>query len=227
MPQVLPGIGAAAGMMRRQLTQVTFGAAGAGAATTTGTLSLPYPSGIVAGSFLAINTYVIGSSEHGTPSGWTRVPQSLAESVTIHEAYYRRADGSETGSLNITITGDGDAFGRMYRFSHGIGIEANGDFRTIDGDTTVEAINITTLGPKRMAVQLMTVEVNTTIGAITGESGADYTEAVAEFTGNSPGTFCMSCQVAQVASASAITGGSATLGADANIQNVIGFAIVP
>lgn len=50
----------------------------------------------------------------------------------------------------------------------------------------------------------------TTIGNVSGESGGDYTEAVAEATDTGTG-WLLSLQVATLAAAGSITGGSATL----------------
>lgn len=223
---MIPGI--AAGMLsgRRQLQQVTFGAAGAGANTSGGTLSLPYPSGIVSASFLLFHVYN-GGTGLTEPSGWSRIPTGLGAGTSPYHGYWRQAIGDETGNLDLTIGGAGIAVGRLYRFSHGIGVESPNDVSNVAGSTSSPAEDVTTLGKFRMAVQLMFGIANTTIGDCAGESGADYTEAVAEYAGAAPINFCMSCQVAQVPDPTAITGGAATFGASATSRSTIGFAIIP
>jgi hypothetical protein len=209
--------------------QVTFGAAGTGAAELSSTpIAVPFPTGIAAGHFLLLHVAVTGSGlvTITTPAGWTLIDSRADAGASFRSAvFWKSATGSESGNQDVTYAADGVAIGRMYRFSHGSGVEAASGSVDETADTTVSAVNVTTTVDLAMAVQCFFHGANTTIGAITGESGADYTEAVAEFA-SATASALLSCQVAQVATATAITGGSATAGASgAHIMH--GFAIKP
>lgn len=207
--------------------QVTFGAAGTGAGADALTpVSVPYPASITAGMFLLL--HVVAQASFGVaitePSGWTTINSQNNGDTVISKIFWKRATGAESGNQDVEVfVPDVGAIGRMYRFSHGSAIEAAGGAMDTSGDTTINAVDLTTTVAKTMAVQCFWHSANTTIAALTGESGADYTEAAAEFN-DVLGT--LSCQVAQVATPAAITGGTSTAGASGT-HAMHGFAIKP
>lgn len=98
-----------------------------------------YPSGIVAGDLLVlaiINKYP--SNGPTTPSGWVLASQgsggagaSGADSGSIYSSvYYRIADGTEAGSLSVTITGGNAAFALILRYTK---TETNWDIASTTG----------------------------------------------------------------------------------------------
>lgn len=211
--------------------EIRFEGSGGGASATSSPTNVAHPQNILAGQFLVLHCLASGAASVGvtTPAGWTllsTVPNSTGTSKSF--VFYKIATGSESGNLSVTHTGTDGFHARMYSFSRGRAIEASGTNFESTADTSVEAVNVTTLDSWRMACQCIALTTNTTIGPIIGESGADYTEAVAEYssaTGAVTGT--LSLQVARVGvAAQAITGGAATAGVSVP-DHVHGFAIVP
>lgn len=218
------------GVLRRENfeSMPAFVDAGAGAFGSVSPFNIPFPSGITAGQFLVVQVYNVDSTAPAvtTPAGWTSAGAFPGGAVVCKQwLFWRVADGSETGNLSVSFTSDTTCAGRMYRFSNGSGVEAAAGAMNTSGATTMPAVDVTTLGPNRLAAQLNGATVNSTIGDMSGESGADYTEAVAEYTTAAP--VLLQLQTAQVAAASAITGGSSTLGASGSFRARYGFAIVP
>ena len=209
----------------------TFLSAGTGGseAPVSGTLQVPYPATVAANNFLLL--HVVAKDSGGpaitTPSGWTSFSARVSSDTLLSSAlYWKLAAGTETGNLDVTVTADTVAAGRIYRFSSGSGVEAAGSAVTDASGTGMSAVNVTTLGSDRLAIQCFFAKVNTTIGNISGETNADYTEAVAEYA-SATGPVIFSCQAAAVASATAITGGSATLASAGTYRVRHGFAIKP
>lgn len=203
--------------------------AGAGTAGIGGaTISPAFPSGIVAGQFLIAQVYAGDTTAPAvtTPSGWTSAG-AFPSGANVYKQwlFWKVADGSESGTLAISLTADTTQAARIYRFSNGSGIEAAAGTRSAGGSTTIAAQNITTLDINRLAIQMFGAVVNTTIGSVTGESGTDYTEVVAEFAAAQP--VIISFQAGQVPTPTAITGGTVTLGASGTQRCAYGAAIIP
>lgn len=213
------------------VVQVTFGDAGTGAGNDASSpIPVPYPSGISAGDFLLLHVVAsnaIAAPTITTPSGGWALIDSRSD-TGLHKRssiFWKTADGSETGSLDVSFGGSTNAIGRMYRFSHGSGVEAaSGAFDTTGSNAFANVVSVTTTVAKALAVQCIWALQNTTVAAITGESGGDYTEAVAEFNDATLGV--LSLQTAEMASAGLISGGTAALGVN-SIDVVHGFAILP
>lgn len=210
--------------------QVTFIDAGAGGyeAPVVGSLQIPFMGTIAAGNFLVAHVIAQGAAaDITTPSGWTLFSTNTGIGSTVSKLFYKAASGSESGNLDVTLVAATRCGGRIYRFNRGTGVEAEGNTQESSSDTSQPVVNVTTLGPKRLACQAMWVQPATTqtIGSITGESGADYTEAVAEYNGTAG--LMLSLQIATCSAISAITGGSATLGGAETNKITHGFAIKP
>lgn len=209
----------------------TFVDAGSGAieAPISGTFQLPYPATVANGNFLLAHVYAkdATTADISLPSGWTSVNfRASTDTLVYSRAFYKVADGTETGNLNVTATASAFVAGRMYRFSNGTAVEATGSANTDGSGTGLTCVDVTTLGSNRCAVQLFGAVVDQTVTNVSGETNADYTEAVAEYRSAS-GPVTLSCQVAAVTSAIAISGGSATLGGAGTYRQRHGFAIVP
>lgn len=221
--QQFASVGIATGTTREPPVQVSYQAAGAGS-----TGAIGYPTGIAAGHVLVLHQMVGdsgGAPSITTPSGWTLMASTT--SGLIRSSTYRKiADGTESGSITLSITGDdlGRA-GRMYRMSAGIGHESASSAADAASGTAMDAVDVTSTQDLSLACQCMGASgTSTTIGNITGESGGDYTEAVAEY---ASGAYILSFQVATLATAGSITGGSATLGASRSNRIRHGFVINP
>lgn len=220
-------VGLAAGGV--SLTQVTFLDAGSGAieVPVSGTFQVPFPATVAAGNFLVLHIYLQDTTAPAvtTPSGWTAITSETGSVLQGH-TFYKIATGAESGNLDVTCTADTFVAGRIYRFSHGSGVEGAASARLNPSNATMTCVAVTTLGVLRCAVQLFGANVNTTIGSVTGETNADYTEAVAEYA-TASGPVIISCQTASIAAAVAITGGTATLGTAGAFRIRHGFAITP
>lgn len=193
-----------------------------------GTFQVPYPATTVAGRLLLMHIVatLAGDCTITTPAGWTLVGTvDVGASAGESAVYWKVADGTEGGTnVDVTITAGSVCRGRIYQYGSGIGVEAHAARNESGSDTVHLAQNITTLHKNTRAIQLMWANNNTTIGNISGESGTDYTEETAEY--SSVGGV-MSAQGGSVAMPTAITGGSATLGAAATIRVSHGLAIIP
>ena len=216
-----------------------FGSAGAGAASTTATLDVPYPAGISAGDLLVL--HILHQSAFAVvtdPTDWTvlrKRDQADGENNGIY-AYWKIASGSESGNLSVTNdSGDEGWFGRMYRFT------GNNQTSPIEGSsttsvystTTAEDADVITAGVDRLAVQLVAHDDVDTVASFTGELGGDWTEATAEYTDNSGiglgdgrTGVTLQLQTATIATAGGIGGGTFT-GAVSGDWVVFGFAITP
>jgi hypothetical protein len=206
-------------------TQVTFGAAGAGANIgSSGTLTLAYPTGITAGMFLLVCVHSAGTiTDPGAP--WTL--GSFANDGTGHaKTYWKVADGSEAG--NFTITCGAAARGRIFRFSNGTGVESlDGIYLGATG-TAIACLDVTSTKPLSLACQFMyaSCTVSCAIAAATGESGGDYGLAVANYAQSA--NIQLALQTATLAAAGSITGGTAVCTGGTFIQRSnVSFVINP
>ena len=208
--------------------QITFGAGGTGTQTSgAGVIAPSYPASITGGMLLLLLVKVkdAGVAAITTPSGWTLITSSSVASTNLFKAFYKVADGTESGTLSVTVTDSAYAVARIYRFSNGTGVEAANSNNSAGSSTTCSNVNVTTTLTLEMACQCYSWEgTATTIGNSSGESGADYTEAVAVYASATAG---LDLQTATCAAASTITGGSATLGAAKTNHENIGFAFLP
>lgn len=210
-------------------TQPAFQAAGTIAtAGGTSTINVPYPAGIAAGQLLIVHIKEQDSATVNltVPSGWTLVGSgaTIPGNTVGSDAIYKVANGTESGNLTINGQWDTNAIARMYSFSSGVGVQGFNSSAAAAGSTTVSMLAVTTTGTLELAVSLIFGQANTTVGASTGETGGDWTEAVAEAAG---ATYCMQIQTATMASPGTITGGTTTFGASAINRMVLAFAIVP
>lgn len=209
----------------------TFGAAGTGAATTSSSsISVPYPSGIVAGQLLILHVQNFNGTSITTPTDWTFIDGSA-----IGRAYWKVATGSESGSLSVSgsfgflqLT-----MGRMYSFD-GVDTttpEEGSATHSDSGSSTINDEGVTTTGADRLAINLIGL---TSGGAgapsqsnFTGETGGDWTEPTAEYTTTTGDDGSMGIQTASMASAGTINGGTFTASVFASGARVIGFALLP
>lgn len=205
--------------------------AGAGAAAGSGTtIGVPYPATVAAGDVLVAHVSARAASGVTTPAGWTLVPSSSINSGGRSAAFYKVADGTETGSLTVTFTGSGGfgsngIWGRMYRFTGGTTVEGGGS----EGNTAtvVPDHSVTTSAGGRLAVNLVMVARVETLAAFTGMTGGTWSEPVAEYTDATGGAITLQIETAPITGATTINGGSQSIGGASVAYSVIGFAILP
>lgn len=156
----------------------------------------------------------------GVGSGGTAGNQTIA---------YGRVMANGTCSVDANVTSD-DMVARLYEFANvkpAIGVAGiidntaagNGMRQSIGTSTTPGGLNpaVTTSGTDRLAIAFVAIVGNVTVTSMTGESGADWIEAVAAYS-DTPGTIQL--QTAEMASAGSINpGGSQT------ISSSLGWAV--
>lgn len=230
-----------------------FVGAGTGVAITTGTATVS-KTGCTLGDLIVVHYLVRGGVDDVIRSNViniTNLSTLTTNSLNLitnnrdvglaggskHGFYAGRVTADGTCSADFTVGGSGnDIFVRMYQFSgeilgntdDGIGLFDNegGQFQS-DGQTgtTLSDRAVTTAGPDRLCVSLNSVAGNQALGSFTGETGGDWTEAVAEFASATGATGTIQLQTAGLATAGTINGGSiAITSAD---WGVISFGIIP
>lgn len=181
------------------------------------TVTPSYPT-VAAGDFLLLfvafrsGTLV---SLNSVPNGWSLFDSEHDGGPDAYYLIYKFADGSETGSVSLDATYSGATprgLARIYSFTGVNTTTPVGDLgaETSGTGTSHSAPSITTTDTNVLACAVAYKRAPTTLSTITGESGGDWTEPVAE-TGASNITLAIS--TSSKASIGSITGGSATWGA--------------
>ena len=200
----------------------SFVAAGAGV-NAFNDLDLEYPS-VAAGMVFFAQVYSQLGESSGAPDGWVLVHEFTDGAVTQY-VYRRtaRSTGSDSGTVTFSMTLGDPNQGRIYAFEDvalADFIESIDDTYTTNG--SADGPTVAPNGPARLAVAFVSSNNGVTgMAAFTGESGGDWTEAVAEQTsGNGPG---IQLQTAPLAAGGTISGGTAAV--DGVRAIVIGFAL--
>lgn len=221
----LVGFGVAGSVVGSIPSYVSSGDAAAG----TWSVNVPYPAGVQAGDILLLQaraSYAGELAEIEPGIGWTlvgSVPQNSGQ--LLWAFFWKRAVGTESG--NLAVTGGIDSiYGRMHAYrgciQSGTPFENSGT-QIEAASTTITQLSIVSTGANRKGVQLTSYNIATTATAFTGETGGDFTEPVAESTVTS---FGAQIQDADMASATTISGGTATLGMSATKARCV-FALLP
>ncbi len=164
-------------------TAPVFGSAGTAAAALASTLNVPYPAGVGANDALILLVLTKDTVDISTPPGFTEGGARNQGSLRA-EWFWKRASGSESGTLTVTkASGANLFFGRMYRFT---GVTTSGsphEAAAVAGGTTstLTPADVTTLGTNRRVVALTALEDDLALGSYTGGTGA-LPEDVAEAT---------------------------------------------
>src|SRR5262249_43331275 len=118
--------------------------------------------------------------------------------------YAGRPAANGTCSVDMTVGASGnDLFMRLYEFSGAsVGTTAGTVLEPAVGaavaeantNTTVLDASVTTTARNRLALQLVGLASNQALGNFTGETGGDWTEAVAEFSSASGATATLQLQ---------------------------------
>jgi len=206
-----------------------FDSAGTGANSGTTTVNVPYPATVAANDLLVLH-HIMRDSGHTvtTPLGWDVVQTTMDNGFTIFGTLLAKvAAGTESGTLAVNITGGGSqTIARMYRFtgnatsSYYEGLSNSG---VGDASATVTDAGVTTLGADRLACNFVATSGDTAIGNFTGETGGDWTEAVAEFSVTGDGQ--VQLQTAAMPTTGTINGGTLTSGGGQYL--VFGLALTP
>lgn len=209
------------------MAQVTYQAAGTGSQAY-GNLTPAYPTGLAANDLILLHVALNNlTSTPTTPTGFTLLFGPHAESEARNWIYSKISTGSESGTITVTISGSPNSVARMYSFRNNAttSFTEGGGF----GSGTVSPVSmqsVTTTVAETLAVSFIHINDSTAIGASTGETGGDWVEAVAEFSGGSAYQN-LQLQIATMASAGTISGGSFAAGGDTTSWGNRAFAIKP
>jgi hypothetical protein len=207
--------------------QVTFVSAGAGSGTTANPTP-SYPTELQAGDLILLQVTVRDTTNTPTtPTGFTLLYGPDSTGTGRQWIYYKFADGSESGTLTITIGGTSCKIARMYAFRNVAPsnfIESGGFASGLTA--TISPPPVTTTGVSELAVAFVFVNDDNAVGSFAGETGGDWVEAVAEFTTTAGFDGCVQLQTATMANAGTISGGSYTMSA-ADPWGVRVFALKP
>ncbi|MEM2129705.1 MAG: M14-type cytosolic carboxypeptidase, partial [Candidatus Bathyarchaeia archaeon] len=208
---------------------VHFAGAGAGIAGTGSTLQPSYPSGLQTGDLILLQVTVRDTTNiPTTPTGFTLLYGPNSTGTGRQWIYYKISDGTETGTITITIAGSAVKVARMYAFRN----TATTDFAesaafTSGLGTTISApSSVTTSGNNQLVVAFVFVTYNNAVSSFTGETGGDWQETIPEYTTTSGSRGCIQLQTAMMFSAGTITGGSCTM-TSSQAWGVLAFAIKP
>ena len=227
-----------------------FVQAGTGVAITAGTSSVSLSG--AAGNLLLVHFLIGGTTEDysiGTVTNISKLDGTASDMDFVgtnrvvgnpgaarHTLLVGRATAGGTCSVDLTVGASGeDIFARMYEFS---GEAAGTTVATVlENDTlTVQSDQSTDTGPNdfpgvitngadRLALDFIAVNLNVAMASYTGETGGDWTEAVAEFSSAVGTTGTLQLQTASMPTAGTIIGGSQTITSAA--WGVMGTALIP
>jgi subtilisin family serine protease len=166
-------------------TSPVFGSAGAAAAALGTSIDVPYPSGTSANDILLLLVMTRDSADVNTPAGFTAGDARGQNSGLRAEWFWKRATGSETGTLNVTkASGSALLIGRMYRFT-GAAVSGTPFEAAAQGgagsNATITPVDITTQGANRRVVVLVAEGDDQALGDFTGGT-ATVSEETAEAT---------------------------------------------
>lgn len=161
---------------------VTFVSAGGGGQyTPTGNppvdTSPTYPSGLEDGDLILLQIGIRDTnSVPDTPTGFTLLYGPDSTGYGRQWIYYKISNGAETGELTISVTGSPDCIAsQMYAFRYVATSSFTEGASMGTGDTEIiYAEDVTTNGPRRMAVAFVYAMDNQEIESFTGETGGDW-----------------------------------------------------
>ncbi len=206
---------------------VTFVGAGSGSGTT-GNPTPSYPTGLQANDLILLQVTVRDTVTTPTiPSGFTLLYGPDSTGIGRQWIYYRISDGTQTGTITVTIGNSTVKIARMYAFRNvALSNFAEGGGFGFGTVSTISAQSVTTGGPKRLALSFVFENYNNAVDSFTGETGGDWTEAVAEFSTTAGSRGCVQLQTAAISPNGTISGGNYTM-SSAQRWGVRAFALVP
>lgn len=174
----------------------------------------------------------------GTANVWTEVGIFNAGATPQQRIFLGRrtsASAAPTFAASANTSGD-DVYGRMYEFSD---VNAGSTLADVienvtPGSTTSGAAvsgtiadaAVTTLGPDRLALNLVGNNDDNAVAAFTGETGGDWVEATAEYADATGTDGCIQLQTANMPTAGTVDGGTATNVDATDGWGVVGFALI-
>ena len=143
-----------------------------------GNVDVPYPATVNNGDVLILQCVNFSSGATiTTPSGWTELFKSAKQSSFVWAYYIKRADGTETGNLTVTMASGLNSLGMISRWT---GCKLTGTFYEDEDSTdhqqssTATTSAVTSTGDDHLAVALTTVHDDVSIGAWSGSFVQDF-----------------------------------------------------
>ena len=215
---------------------IAYKSAGAGASSETSgaAVSPASPAVVDAGDILIIHAYFEGTATApSTPAGFTLLhgPEVIESTIGRHWIYGKIADGTEDGAANALGTAAVTTMrsGRCYSFSGRVSgsiTDLVRGFAATSHATDPQMPTVTTTIAGGLAVACMAQNDNNASTSATGETGGDWTEAVAEYVAAlTPGLQLQLQTCTPTANPGTVSGGSVATTNDP--CGVIGFEIRP
>ena len=187
-------------------------------------------------SITGINVGTNTQALDGTANSMTLIGSwSHSGTTGTHWLYIGRAT-TTTPAASFAFSGGADMYMRLYAFTGVASGTALSDVleNSTAGSVTnaqgvsvaINAPSVTTLGVDRLALAFVAVNDDNALDPFTGESGGDWTEAVAEYAEANGTDAALGLQIATIASAGTISGGSDSMAASDG-WGVVGFALKP
>jgi hypothetical protein len=210
--------------------------AGASSETSGAAVSPASPATVDANDILIIHAYFEGTTTApNTPSGFTLLdgPRVIESTIGRHWVYGKLADGSEDGAANALGTQAVTTMrsGRCYSFSGYVSgtladVVPAASFSATSHATDPQMPTVTTTVAGARAVALTAQNDNNAQASATGETGGDWTEAVAAYTAAlTPGLALHIQTCVPTGDPGIVSGGSVATNNDP--VGVIGFEIRP
>lgn len=219
---------------------------GYGSATLATTHSVARPAGVTAGNLLIIVIQATNTNGNAdatvTTADWNAFPGNpYAGTNNRAILYWKIAEsGTDTAGGTVGVTGTGGTgtdglHARIFEFSAANGwaatpVESIASLSgtTATGDTVIDMPTVTPTGLNRLAVAISIVndDAGNPVSG-TGESGGDWTQAVAEFESNLGSGGTIDIQTSDQSGGGAISGGTVAYGATGDNWVSVAFALVP
>jgi len=228
---------------------VGYVGAGNGALWESGAAVAVTKTSVTVGNFIILHAYVdagstVNLSSHSGVENLAGTANAItgpldggfqvgATALGAHGVYLGRATGT---TVSVSIAGSGpDVYARIYEFS-GVsrasteaGVVENGVATSAEAHgtgTSVADVGVTTNGRDRLALNFVAINDDATgLAAFAGESGGDWTLAVAIYETATGTDATLGLMIATMSAAGTINGGADTITSDG--WGVIGFALKP
>ncbi len=218
------------GVDTTQNLQVTCTSAGNAVANTAGVLNPRYPDSINDNDLALLQVTISDTTNYPTlPEDWTLLYGPDSTGISRQWVFYRFViDEYEKLPVPVYIGGSSLKMARIYTFRN-VAAEAftqGGGFQ-VGTDYAILAQDVTTSRDKCLAVSFVYVTDDNSLGSFNSEIGGDWTETKGEYTasyGDNSG--CIQLQIAPLASAGSISGGSYIMSSSAS-WSVRAFALIP
>lgn len=215
------------------MTIPAYAAAGAGATAVSGAnAAVAYPTGVSDGHTLWVHTLTLASDTGYSATALLAAGFALVTGADVtfsttnrSRVYWKRSDGTETGSVNVGAPSAGTVKARMYRSTGSIdsGVQLFSVVATLTGtDASIEMPTVPIRG-QAAAFAFVAVADDNALASATGETGGDWTEAVAEYADATDDDGALQLQTSSLV-AGPLSGGSQTMAAS-DPWCVIAFAI--